>query len=328
MTSSTQITSMALPPELLEDQQTLDEAVAKAKRTRAAVDETAANIPALEADVQELTTKLAEKDADRAIADDGDVKALDTEIKKLGVELDSAQRALNRAKNALKIHEARAPEQDEAVQAAVVVLEQDLIALGGNMLEQLRAEILEKVKPLQGVFAAFRALRALGNEGVRDVIDAAWVPDPKGFMRLSAGAGSMNYGTNLLAEAPEPEHAQLAESISKAVAPVRASLAAAKALGSYVPLDKRPKAYVRRGYTTEGVKGDQRPFGGKPDPESGAPAAARPQPSGPRPLPPSTGRVRHGYAGQLPPGTPVDGDMGAQLVSNLMRTNGGSEFAV
>jgi hypothetical protein len=266
-----------LPDELLAHQKALDDLVAKAKKTRAAVDETATQLPLLDEELQELTAKLAVKDADRWTAEDSEVKALDAEVKKFADALDAKQRALNRARNALIIHEARAPEHDEEVQAAVIVLENDLIAFGGDMTENLRAELLEKVKPLQGVFEAFRAIGALGGPGVRDVIEAAYVPDPKGFMRMQAsGMGWMNYGTNLLAEAPEAEHAQQAGAIVEALRPVRASLAAAKGLGAYVPLDKRPKPYVRRGYSHEGVKGDSRKFGG--DDSAPAPKASDPEP--------------------------------------------------
>lgn len=310
-----------LPAALLANQHALDDAVSKAKRTRAAVDETAAQIPALEAQVQELGAKLAEKDADRAIAEDADIKALDAEIKKLGADLDSTQRELNRARNALKVHEERAPEHDEVVRAAVNVLENDLLTFSSDVIERLRTEILEKVKPLQGVFAAFRALGPLGGIAIRDVIDAAYIPDPKGFVRMQGGTGvgSLNCGTNLIAQEPEPDHAELAKAISQALAPVRASLVAGKALGSYVPLARRPKPYVRQGMvsgeaTRAAAAARENSEAAKP---AALPAAQQAQASGFR-------RKHHAD------GSAIDGDMGRQMVDNMMqsRGEGGSEFAV
>ncbi|NML43508.1 hypothetical protein HHL11_07095 [Ramlibacter sp. G-1-2-2] len=235
-----------LPAELLAHQKTLDELITKAKKTRAAIDETAAQIPLLDVEAQELTAKLAVTDADRCTAEDSEVKALDAAIKKLAEALDSKQRALARAKNVLIVHEARAPEHDEAVQAAVIVLQNDLIAFGNGVMEQARAELLEKVKPLQGLFAALRTIGATGEaRAVREFVEAAYVPDPKGFSN-SVGY-ERRFGTNLLAEQPDPEHAQLAAHLSAALAPIRASLAAGKALGTFVPLDRRPRPYIRRG---------------------------------------------------------------------------------
>jgi hypothetical protein len=249
MTTNTLPAGYELPAELLDHQKALDELVAKAKKTRAAVDVAAAQIPALDAEVQELTAKLAVKDADRYTAEASEVKSLDAEVKKLVDALDSKQRALNRAKNALIVQEARAPEHDEEVRSAVVVLENDLIDFGDTAIDLLRAELLEKVKPLQGVFAAMRVI-SLNTAGMaaREFVDAAFLPDPKEFNRASVG-GRMHFGTNLLAESPEPEYAQHAQAMSVALAPIRASLAAGKALGSYVPLDRRPKPYVRKGYS-------------------------------------------------------------------------------
>lgn len=319
-----------LPAELLADQKALDDAVAKAKRTRAAVDETAAQIPALDAQVQELTAKLAEKDADRAIAEDVDVKGLDAEVNRLGADLDSTQRGLNRARNALKVHEERAPALDEEVRAAVVVLENDLLTFSGDLTERLRAEILERCKPLQGAFAALRALGPLGGVGVRDVIDAAYIPDPRGFVRMQGGTGvgSINCGTNLLAGEPEPEHAELAKAITQALAPVRASLVAGKALGSYVPLDKRPKPYVRKGWSSQGVTGERRAAAEQSTAHASSAQSQLPQAAqgGPAAQPQASGFQRKHHAD----GTPIDGDMGRQMVDNMMRGRGegGSEFAV
>lgn len=299
MTTNTLPSGLELPPELLAHQKALDELVDKAKRTRAAVDTTAAQIPVLDEGVQELTAKLAVKDADRCTAEDGEVKALDAEIRKLAEALDAQQRALNRAKNALIIHEARAPEHDEAVQAAVMVLENDLIKYSDKTLDQLRAELLEKVKPLQGVFAALRCLDQRMGSLARDVCDAAFVPDPRAFNRVHAhGAGPINYGTNLLAEAPESEHAQLADAIRAALGPVRASIAAAKGLGTYTPIAARPKPYVRKGQ--EVGLGWKKP--------------AQPQANGPAPLPPSSGFKRT----MKSDGTPIDEEPTAAKLRSLV----------
>jgi hypothetical protein len=121
------------------------------------------------------------------------------------------------------------------------------------------------------VFAALRSLDQRIGSLARDVCDAAFVPDPKGFNRVqSHGGGFMNFGTNLLAEQPEPEHGALAADLRETLAPVRASIAAGKALGTYVPLAKRPKPYV--------IKGQKVGLGWKESPPAAEPATQQPAP--------------------------------------------------
>lgn len=328
MTSSPQFNAVELPPQLVADHKALDHAIAKAKRTRAAVEEAAAQIPVLEAEVQELTAKLAEKDADRAIADDAEVKALDAEIKKIASDVDSKQRSLNRARNAVQVLEARAPEHDAELRDAAVAAENDIRVLAGNLMEQLRAQLLEQVKPLQGVLAALRAVAPIAPQ-VREYTAAVCLPDLKGFAGTQQHFG-MVFGVNLLAEEPDVEHGRLAAAITEALCPIRASLAAAKSLGAFVPLAKRPKPYVRKSWTNDGVTGEKRAAAEAA--QSEAAHARRSQITGPndRQPPGFKARARTGRVGDLPLGTPVDGEIGHQLVNNMMRngSGSGSEFAV
>jgi hypothetical protein len=155
--------------------------------------------------------------------------------------------------------------------------------------------------------------RAIGGLELRDFLAAALVPDPDGFMRFPAGGGWVNQGANLLDMPPDDIGAAAARAITEGLKPVRESLAAARAHSNYVPLAKRPKPYVRKGYTTEGVKGDARPFGA---------ADAPPQPA--RALDtrsPSTSASRTGYAGELPPGTALEGDIAYAQTQDFLRAN-------
>jgi hypothetical protein len=339
---------LQLPADLIEHHKALDESVAKAKRMRAAVDETAAAIPTLEAEAKRLDEQIGEKDADLSVAmvdDERKVKILDVELKKLAGELASKQQALHRSRNIIKVLESRAPEQDEVVQQAVIVLENDLLRFGDSMMDQIRAELLEQVKPLQGVFAAIRALAPVGDSNVRELIQAAHVPDPSDCRRIQGpGVGAMTFGTNLLALEPEPEYRARAEAISATLAPIRTSIVAAKALGNYLPLDRRPKPYVRRGYTMDGEA--TRAARAKEAAEAERAAAEAQRPGFKRSInsggslvddakaaeqrkPGFRARVREGYADQPPPGTAIDGEMGHQRVNALLHsTKDGSAFAV
>jgi hypothetical protein len=206
------------------------------------------------------------------------------------------------------------------------VLHISIESFGGELADRLRAQLIETMKPVQGLFAAFRAIAHLGNRQMSDVIAAAYVPDPSGFMRVPGNAHGqdwVNYGVNLLDQQPEDQHLQLSRTIAEALAPVRASLGAGRAWTQYVPLARRPKRYVRKGYTTEGLRGDERPFGG--DTAAADQRTTVDTATTSRPLPASTGRVRTGYAGQLPPGTVIDGNIAPALVDNLMR---GDSYAI
>lgn len=315
-------TGYGLPPVVLEDVKALESALAKANRLRQEVNDAASRVPDLKAQVQELEAKQRLREGDLALAEDNELSAIKTDLKKIGGELDAKSRELNRTESLIETLESRAPDIDGAVHTAVSVVEQSLITYADAILQGLREEIRQKVKPLQGIMQALRVLSTTGASNVRDILAACFVPEPDGFLRIMGPEGWRDIGTNLLDVAPEGDHAAMANALSDALAPVRDSIRTAKAMPAYLPLAKRPRAYQKKGYTHEGVKGDARPFG--------APSEASRQSSmqGPASLPKSTGRVREGYAGELPPGTALDGNVAPALVDNLMRTHGGSEFAV
>jgi hypothetical protein len=315
-------TGCELPSVVLEDVKALESALAKANRLRQEVNDAASRVPDLKAQVQDLEAKQRLREGDLALAEDSELKAIQTDLKKIGAELDAKSRELNRTESLIVTLESRAADIDGAVHAAISVVEQSLIAYSDAIVESLREEIREKVKPLQGIMQALRVLSPIAAGNVKDILSACFVPEPDGFMRIMGPEGWRNIGTNLLDVPPDEAHAATANALSEALAPLRDSIRTAKALPAYVPLAKRPRPYAIKGYTHDGVKGNARPFGAPSE------ASQQSRMQGPAPLPKSTGRVREGYAGELPPGTALDGNVAPALVNNLMRTHGGSEFAV
>jgi hypothetical protein len=311
MKSESSQASYAPSAELLAARDAVEAARQRSARVREQVDATAMQITALEGEVHKLQTDLANREAERALADDGAAKKLDAEIKRLAGDLDSKSRELNRARNLLQALETKAPEIDEEVRAAGTVLQSEQGIWASNAAQALRNELQEAVRPLVRVMA--RA-RAVGGPELRDFLSAALVPDPEGFMRFPvSGGGWVNQGTNLLDAPPDEIGAAAARAISENLKPVRESLAAVRSHGDYVPLAKRPKPYVRKGRTTEGVKGDARPFGAADAPPK--PARALDTRS------PSTATSRTGHVGDLPPGTPLEGDIAYAQTQEFLRAN-------
>lgn len=273
MTEAT-ISPYAISPELVAAKDELDSAKQKATKLRQRVDEAAADAVALKLEVDSLTLELSGKQADRALADDDQVKALDGEIKKLIEKVDAKSRELNRMNALVEALEAKAPQVDEDVAVAKNLLNWERGVWVGSILDTLRDELAEAVRPLIGVLAKAKAMSQC-SEGLRDTLLAAWVPDPQNFMRMTNGAYSCNQGRNLLDGRPDEHQRAEAEAITIALLPINQLISAPHS--EYVPLAKRPKPYVRKGYTMHGRAADEAPFGqaSKTEPEPVAPKEKR-----------------------------------------------------
>ncbi|WP_342616977.1 hypothetical protein [Rhodoferax sp. GW822-FHT02A01] len=252
--------SVYLPtPELIAAKDAVIVARKQAEKLRQRVDESAADIVTQNAELDRLTRELSEKQADRALADDDQVKALDAEIKKLIDKVDAKSRELNRTRNLIEALEVKAPEVDAAVVDAQQILGIERHIWSEVIIDAIRDELEAAVRPLIGVMAKAKAFGRF-NGFLSDFLNAAWVPaDPKSFLRAANGAYAYNIGRNLLDGSPDDAQRAHADAIVAAVAPIYQQLNMKHA--EYVPLDKRPKPYVKKGYTMRGQAADETPFG-------------------------------------------------------------------
>lgn len=281
-------------------------------------------IATITATIEQHTKELTEAMGEHALADEGTAqhKALAKQVKDLTESLATEEQRLRTANLRVQGLEGQAAKVDEQIQPAINELQVAVSAYFSGAKAAVSAALEEAVKPLRGVLAIAEAL----GEPLRDTLRGAMVPNPHSYRLLQPlRQGVTHIGENLLDTAPTEQDAAAAQEVRSLIAPAIAALANGRAHRAYVPLAKRPKPYVLRGYSYEGVKGDARSFGDKPDAE---PAPNTPQETGPKPLKPSASRARTGFADELPPGTPRDGNVGPSLVNQLMRTDGGSEFAV
>lgn len=290
-------TPYALTPELIAAKEAVVAAKQKAAKLRQRVNETSNEAENLKMEVGRMTLYMASMYADRALADDNQAAIIDAGLKKLTTNLDAKTREWNRVVATTQALEAKAPEIDEDVSIAQNLLSLERGLWLGPVLETLQTELTEAVRPVVGILAKIKALR-LCSPTLQDVASAAWVPDPLNFMLSTNGVYSYNNGRNLLDDAPNEQQRAEAEAILVAVLSVNQLISGHHE--KYVPLEMRPKPYVRKGYTMQGAAEDAAPF--KHD---DAPTWATGNDS-----------VRPAAKHSL---DDLDGEMGHKLVNNLMR---------
>lgn len=240
-------TTYALSRELIAANEVVLAAKQKTAKLRQRVDEAAANIKALKPEIGGMTNQLAEMEAVRALADDDQVKGMDADIKKFAEALDSKIRDLNRATNMIQTLEAKAPELDAAVDEAKNLLRMERSIWAEPILLSLRDELEEACRPLRGVLAKAKALQQC-SDSLRDLLIAAWVPDPLNFMISHNGSYSYNNGRNILDAGPELEETAEADEIAIALLPINRQIS--EHHPEYVSLARR-QPYVRAGVEYE-----------------------------------------------------------------------------
>jgi hypothetical protein len=216
-------------------------------KMRQQIDADAAALPAKEALLQSKASEAADLDAERSIASDEAVRAIDAKLKRVRGEEDAAGRDLNQVRARLAALEAKMEASDEAVISAAGALSGEIGFLEAALASAISNELAAALKPAIAVLAK---ARAIGGAQMNLLVAGAVVPDPAASISLM---GEAAFCTNLLHAAPDAQHEEAAGGIREALAPLRATLAAARGLARYLPLGKRPKPYVRRGYTMDGV---------------------------------------------------------------------------
>lgn len=260
----------AIHPELTAAVEAVHAAIAQAKKVAEMVNEAAAKIPQLEAEIGVLRHEIASAEVAEALAEDGDPKATRKAIDRQKAELVAKESDLRSAQMRVTVLEQRAPEYDVAVRAAGEVLYTEHQTWVAATKTALAAEVEDAIRPLVDVMAK---VRAVGWLHFRDFLDDAMVPDLFNYTPLHAGAlRAADLSTNLLKGKPASVEAQTAvDSLKSVIQPVVEALAAAKSHRSYVPLAARQLTpYVIKGWTS-GVRDHF--INTKPD--AAAPAAVR-----------------------------------------------------
>lgn len=239
-------------PALIVAREAIEAAQARCKKLASQVDETAALLPSLEADVQRTQTDLAAEEGALALCEKADVKRHEKAIERLSTELADKERDLRRARAKIEALEGMAPELDEQVAARASEAQVEKGIWIQEAIATLSVEIEQAVKPLQAVIAKARAMQSsFAQQELQDFVQAVWLPEPQGFMRLQSQHGLDNVGTNLLGQCDEVGQAA-AHGVAEALSQLQRVLSGARAHSAYIPLAKRSKPYVRRGYVVQG----------------------------------------------------------------------------
>lgn len=246
----TTISPYAVTPELHAARTAVEAARGKSKKLADLVNTTAAQATTLEADAQRLQTELAAEEGALAMAEGAAVKRHEKSVERLSGELEGKEKELKRARAKIAALEGMAPGIDDEVTAAGTALSIELGMWGQSVTAALSAELGEAVKPLVGVMAK---ARAIGAPLFLDFLQAAYVPDPIGFMRIMTRSdGWDNRGRNLLDGIGESQWTAEADAISAQLSPVKLAMSAARIHREYVPLARRQGPYVRKGYEVRG----------------------------------------------------------------------------
>lgn len=228
-------------------------ALADRKTLDAKVDAMPEAIAVIEQNVAKLEAELGAKEGDHAIADEGTAqqKKLAKEIADLTSKLFVEQQSLRSAHIRLVGLEGKAPQLDEEVRACTQDLQIEVTSYFESVKPALSAELEQAVKPILGILAKARVF----GRPMQDTVRSLFIPDPVGFvLREHPLLQGYHYdGKNLLEGDPSEEQQAEAHAISEMIAPAFRALAAGSAHQEYVPLEKRPKKYVIKGYTHEGV---------------------------------------------------------------------------
>jgi hypothetical protein len=163
-------------------------------------------------------------------------------------EAESMERALRMRLEAL---EGRLLELDSEVAAEIQVARVDVSATGAALLHELGEELAAAIVPVQRVIAKIGALTAITPlQNARDFMMSAYVGDLQSSMFLFGVNGGVNTAPNMLTarnEATEQAVGEVAERLQH----VSDVMALVKGYRAYVPLDRRPKPYVRKGEEME-----------------------------------------------------------------------------
>jgi hypothetical protein len=207
------------------------------------VDADAAALPGKEALLQSKASEAADVDAERSIASEDAVRTIDAKLKRVRGEEDAASRDLNQTRARLEALESKIETSDEAVRSAANTLSAEIGALEARLTSEISCELAAALRP---VIAVLAKARAIGGPQMTLLASSAVVPDPAAGIDI---VGRSTFCSNLLDAVPDELQAGAADAIRQTMLPLRATLAKARGLPSYVPLSKRPKPYVRRGYT-------------------------------------------------------------------------------
>lgn len=234
----------AVTPELQSASTAVADAIALCKRLSDQLGATESQIKGLEADVEQLTAERATAEAALALADGDDVKALDKAALRLDSDLGAKERELRRLRARVAALEEEGPKLHEAVRLRAQELDVELGLWCTDAADALTPEVEAAAKQLA---AAIEKAHAIGGPTMRDFTDAAYVPRPSGFMRQRVNGGWYNAGANLL-QPPPQGLGEEAAAIHSQILPIRQAVLNGKVYPEYVPLSRRPRPYVRKGY--------------------------------------------------------------------------------
>lgn len=240
----------AIHPELTAAVEAAHAAIAQAKKVAEMVNEAAAKIPQLEAEIGVLRHEIASAEVAEALADDGDRKVLRKAIERQKAELVAKEGDLRSAQTRVTVLEQRAPEYDVAVRAAGEVLHAEHQTWLVATKTALSVEIEVAIKPLVDVMAK---ARVVGWRHLADFLDDAMVPDLLNYTSIYRSAlKAADVSTNRLkGQLASAEGLIAVEAIRSAIQPVEHALVAVRSYRPYMPLAARQvKPYEIKGWTS------------------------------------------------------------------------------
>jgi hypothetical protein len=182
----------------------------------------------------------------------------------------AAQQRLRSAHIRVSGLEDKAVTIDAEVQAATFMLSAELQQYYESVKPALAAEMEAAVKPVIAVLAKVGAF----GLPMRDVMRSAFIGNPADFHLVGPGMLSHDWrGTNLLTQPPLEADVSVATEIQAMLAPAVQALVRGRAHPEYVPLARRPKPYVIKGYTHDGTSRKPAP------PVADLPNGGRPMPA-------------------------------------------------
>lgn len=237
-------------------------------KVAAKINEAAAQLPALEADLQRLAGEVGAEEGKLALADaPAEIKRHEKVIKDLMAESETKEREVKRLRARIQALEEQAPALDEALRAAVSDLRIEFSGWQSDLADRIGSELEVLVAPIRQLVAMAKAAAyGAGTSNLSDFVAAAYIPSPSNFLRTRDHGGWVNLGRNLLEGLPNSLPAEAA-AITAQCLPVLQALRAAESHTAYVPLARRPVPYVRKGVEIRG-------WTSKSDGDGDAPGAA------------------------------------------------------
>lgn len=237
-------------------------------KVAAKIDEAAAQLHALEADLRRLASDVGAEEGKLALADaPAEIRRHEKVVKDLLTESEMKEREVKRLRARIQALEEQAPALDEALRAAVSDLRIEFSGWQSGLAARIGTELEALVAPIRTLVAiANAAAHGAGANSLSDFVAAAYIPDPDGFIRTPVAHGWENRGRNLLQGLPNTRPAE-AEAVAVQCLPVLQALRAGESHKAYVPLARRPVPYVRKGY-------EVRSWESKSDADAPSPAAA------------------------------------------------------